>query len=347
MKINTHIFLLGLAFLIGNFNVQAGFAQQDLSIQPGDTILKKDSLPKSPALKDLKGGFKNLFVGSSLGDGISSQRLNPQAISFVQDYMTKNSKGLKKMKDWGRPYFDMMDGVLAQHGLPKELKYLSVIESHLKSNVVSWAGAVGPWQLMPATARMYGLKVNAQFDERTDYVKSTHAASRILLDLYSKYHDWLLVIAAYNGGAGNVNSAIRRSGSRDFWTLQHHLPNESKNHVKKFISTHYIMEGEGGITTLTKNETRDAEMNKTSPLTEAEMAASKTMIIGGRYNAFVITKYLEWDINNFNRYNPAFKSRSSAEGTFELRLPPEKMEIFLAKKYEILDESLQLLLKGK
>jgi len=78
-------------------------------------------------------------------------------------------------------------------------------------------------------------------------------------------------VAAYNCGPGNVDKAIRRSGSRDFWKLQYYLPTESMNHVKKFISTHYVFEGEGGITTVTKDETKDLIMQKISNLTEEEM----------------------------------------------------------------------------
>ena len=326
--------------LAGNANAE-GFQQGYTAAVLRDTIIKKDS---TPPLNDLKKGFKNLFVTSTLGPGINSQQLNPQAISFVQDYMTKHSRGLKKMKDWGRPYFDMMDGILTQHGLPRELKYLAVIESHLKAGAVSWVGAVGPWQFMPATARRYGLVVSHQYDERTDYLKSTHAASRMLKDLFKQYGDWLLVIAAYNGGPGNVNAAIRKTGSRDFWTLQYKLPDESKDHVKKFISTHYIMEGEGGVTTLTKTEMKDAMLNKPGNLSKEEMDNSKTLTIGGRYNANVIVKYLDMAIADFNRYNPGFANLSAANGNYELRLPKEKMDIFLAKKYEILNESIQLLL---
>lgn len=248
------------------------------------------------------------------------------------------------MKDWGRPYFDMMDAILTQQGLPKELKYLAVIESHLQSNAVSWAGAVGPWQLMPGTARMYGLKVTSQYDERTDYYKSTRVAARLLKDLYAKYGDWLLVIAAYNGGPGNVNAAIRRSGSRDFWTLQYRLPNESKDHVKKFISTHYIMEGEGGITTLTKTETRDARLSNGVVLSKEEMDNSATQAIGGRYNAGVIARHVEMTVAEFNRYNPGFQTLSSQNGSFELRLPADKMKIFLSKRNQILEESINALL---
>jgi len=78
------------------------------------------------------------------------------AVSFVQNYITRNKKGFLAMKEWAKPYLDMMDDVLTRHGLPKELKYLAVIESGLKYNAISWSGAVGPWALMPAAAKQYG-----------------------------------------------------------------------------------------------------------------------------------------------------------------------------------------------
>lgn len=332
-----HILFLVLVTFLSLFS--QAFPQQASSIIINDTIVRNDTL------NDLKKGFKNLFLNNVLANGVSARQLNPQAISFVQDYIGRHTKSLQKMKDWGRPYFDMMDAILTQHGVPKELKYLAVIESHLRSTSVSWAGAVGPWQFMPATARRYGLRVNRQYDERTDYLKSTQAASRMLKDLFRQYGDWLLVIAAYNGGPGNVDRAIRSSGSRDFWVLQHRLPAESKNHVKKFISTHYIMEGEGGITTLTKEEMKNALVNNPGVLSKEEMENSTTQTIGGRYNAAVIAKYTGMDLPDFNRYNPAFSSRSATNGSYELRLPADKMAIFQARKYEILEESMQLLLK--
>jgi membrane-bound lytic murein transglycosylase D len=341
MRLFGYILLSLITVILLAFPASAIGRQSAPNIIVTDTTLKKDSVP--PA-NDLKKGFKNLFVDNELGDGISSRQLNPMAITFVQDYMSKNSKGLMKMKDWGKPYFDMMDGILTQYGVPKELKYLAVIESGLRYNVISWAGAVGPWALMPGTARMYGMTVNRQFDERTDYIKSTHVAARLLKDLFAQYGDWLLVIAAYNGGPGNVNKAIRLSGSKDFWNLQHKLPNESKNHVKKFISTHYIMEGEGGITTLTKEEAKDALLNPSTNLSKAEMDSSKLQPVSGRYNSGVIVKYIASDIATFNRYNPGFDKAIANNGKYDLRLPNDKMDIFLAKKFEILNESIQILL---
>ena len=290
---------------------------------------------------DPKQGFKDLFVTPTLGNGIYSEELNSNAVQFVQDYIEKFGKTMEDMKSWGKPYFDMMDVILLQHGLPKELKYLAVIESHLKASIRSWAGAVGPWQFMPVTARTFGLRVGRSIDERTDYFKSTHAASRYLTNLFSIYGDWLLVIAAYNGGPGNVNYAIKRSGSKDFWALQNFLPAESRNHVKKFIATHYIMEGEGGITTATKDEAKNLLF---AAMSKEELNAYKAIQITGRYNSLIITKHITMDILAFNRMNPDFDKLIADNGNYELRLPSDKMDIFLAKKFDILNESMQLLL---
>lgn len=322
-------------------NAGTGSVQQPVT----DTsdIIKKDTLRNTPEA-DPKQGFKDLFVSTD-GNASAAAQLNPLAISFVEDYIEKFGKSMEDMKGWGKPYFDMMDAILEQHGLPKELKYLAVIESNLKPTVRSWAGAVGPWQFMPATGRNMGLKIGRKVDERMDFYKSTHAASRYLTSLFAMYGDWLLVIAAYNGGPGNVNAAIRKSGSHDFWSLQNFLPAESRKHVKKFIATHYIMEGEGGITTLTKNEVADwisGASNGTIP-SEAILNA-KTQSITGRYNAAVITKHITMELAAFKKINPNFDNEIASKGKYELRLPADKMEIFLIKKTAILDESIQALL---
>jgi len=311
-----------------------------------DTAIVADSL-QPVATNDPRKAFKDLFVASPEKTESYSIQLNPRAISFVQDYMDQHTKRLEQMKAWGKPYFDLMDGILVAQGLPSELKYLAVVESNLKSSAFSWAGAVGPWQFMPATAKKMGLKVNQSRDERTDYNKSTNAAARYLKELFAIYDDWLLVIAAYNGGVGNVNSAIRRSHSRNFWDLQYYLPTESRNHVKKFIATHYIMEGNGGITTVTKDEADDAMLFPVAGkniLSQEELANSKMQTISGKYNSVIISKNILIDITSFNRYNPDFDKKIAVNGSFDLRLPADKMDIFNAKKFQILDESMKLLL---
>jgi membrane-bound lytic murein transglycosylase D len=329
-------------FLSGNAHAETPVDPQP-SLPKIDTLHEKlDSLGNPlPALNDPKAAFKDLFITETDNDGVTMEELNPMAVSFVEDYMGKFGKKMDEVKTNGKPYFDMMDEVLVQHGLPKELKYIAVIESFLKTNARSGAGAVGPWQFMPATARNMGLRVSSKVDERRDLVKSTHAASRYLTSLYGIYGDWLLVIAAYNGGPGNVDAAIRRSGSRDFWKLQQFLPLESRNHVKKFIATHYMMEGVGGVTTLTKSENAARLLSDTA---RTLISDAKLQSITGRYNSLIITKYIAMNLVDFNKLNPGFEKAIASNGKYELQLPASKMDIFLTRKFDILNESLQLLL---
>ncbi len=305
-----------------------------------------DSTVKDEILSDPKEGFKDLFENGATKSSINTAKLNPLAVNFVQDYVQQHSSTLNKMKNWGKPYFDLMSDILTKHGLPAELKYLSVIESQLKAFAVSWAGAVGPWQFMPATARQLGLRIGTYEDERTDFYKSTHAAARYLTQLYSQFGDWLLVIAAYNGGPGNVYSAIRKSGSRNFWNLQYYLPEESRNHVKRFIATHYIMEGQGSVATLTKGE-RDKLLLK-GPSVPANPNISVIEINGGsKYKSVVIASYMQMDISEFNRLNPNFDrllSNTDTESSVALRLPKDKVLLFQANKMQILEQSMRAML---
>jgi len=366
MKKLYTIFILQLLFL----SVKAGtfMAIQQTPVIPDTSIVNDPEeqeiiaeviKTKAPPEKEkiqyfsqvTKYGFKNLFAKYNYNPALPySSQVNPNAESYMQDYLKAHTNSLTQMKSWGQPYFNLIDNILSQYGLPRELKYLAVIESNLNTGATSWVGAGGPWQFMPYTARDYGLVVNNVLDERRDYYKSTHAAARYLLTLYSQMKDWLLVIAAYNGGPGRVYSAIKQSGSRDFWSLQYYLPAESRNHVKKFIATHYIMEGTGGVTTTSNSagmygygggvNSFDAKPN----LTEEELAAAATQSITGKYNSLVITKNLTMDIVSFNRYNPDFDNMMSINGNYDLRLPADKMQIFLANKYVILNECVQLLL---
>lgn len=181
-------------------------------------------------------------------------QLNARAVPFVENYLKTNNEALQKVKQRSAPYFKIIESVLRQNELPVELKYLAVVESELKAKARSRVGAVGPWQLMPSTARWLGLKVSGKHDERTHYYKSSVAAAKYLKSLYAEFGDWLLVIAAYNGGSGTVQKAIKKSGSKNFWYLQYHLPAETRGHVKRFIGAHYYFEAEGSETTLTKTE---------------------------------------------------------------------------------------------
>ncbi len=334
---------LMISFMLAAFSLNTTYAKD---LPPTDTTTEKKDTLVSVSPVDPKDGFKDLYVPVAQTGAVSMAQLNPMAISFVEDYIDKQGDRMEELKITGKPYFDKMDDILVRNGLPTQLKYLAVIESFLQFNARSWAGAVGPWQFMPTTARNMGLKVSKKVDERRDLLKSTQAACKYLTTLFGLYGDWLLVIAAYNGGPGTVNNAIKKSGSRDFWELQRYLPLESRNHVKKFIATHYIMEGVGGITTLTKAEASNALLTTADKpaIDKTLLANSKSQSITGRYLASVIAKHVTMDVAEFHKYNPDFDKLIAANGKYELRLPNDKMDIFLTKKFDILGESVEILL---
>lgn len=297
-----------------------------------------------------KYGFKDLFQFYTYNAAMPySSQVNPYAESYMSDYLKSHTKYLQNLQETATPYFNLIDGILSQYGLPRELKYLAVIESNLKSGALSHAGALGPWQFMSYTAREYGLQVNNWADDRTDYVKSTHAAARYLLSLYKDLKDWLLVIAAYNGGPGRVYGAMRKSGSKNFWKLQYNLPEESRNHVKKFIATHYIMEAQnakkGQFEPFNYNSISGTNPSPEALLSDSEKESLTETPLSGRYKAAVIVRNIQMDAASFERYNPQFDNTIATGATVNMKLPKDKMALFQEKKYEILQQCIDEILK--
>lgn len=278
--------------------------------------------------------------------------LNPRVKSFASSYIHHEMTDLTRMKTWAKPIFKLMDGILADYGLPTQLKYLAVIESSLQRNMHMSSGATGPWQLMHDEGIRYGLIKNGH-DYRTDYAKSTEAAAKLLTSLHNHYHDWLLTIAAYNAGIGRVDKAIDEAGSTDFWKVQYYLPTETRNHVKKFISTHYFFEGSGGITTMSAKETKkykdnlgdNSDDDATTGVDEVELTASNDVVrIRGLYNEDAICKVLDINQTVFEKQNPDF-NKTIADGKFyDLHLPQDKVKEFISKKDLVLQQSFNQLL---
>lgn len=138
-------------------------------------------------------------------------------------------------------YFSTFEEALIRHGLPTDLKYMTIVESALDPKATSPVGAKGLWQFMSSTGKRYGLRISKYVDERSDPYMSSDAAARFLTDLHDRYDDWLLSIAAYNCGPGRVNKALRYSKQKDYWNITGYLPRETRNYVPSFMAVAYTM----------------------------------------------------------------------------------------------------------
>lgn len=140
-------------------------------------------------------------------------------------------------------YFPVFEEILDKNGLPTELKYVSIIESALNPNAVSWCGATGLWQFMPYTGKNMGMKISYSVDERKSILTSTQKACEYFKNSYGMFDDWLLAIASYNCGPGNVQKALRRAGGgeKSFWEVMRYLPKETRNYIPKFIAMTYVL----------------------------------------------------------------------------------------------------------
>lgn len=215
--------------MLSSWYVQNAFLLDSTELAEADTL--KQTLPDSVYIQRLQ----------SMQSAVSLS-YNNTVKNFIAMYTVRKPKQVAVMLGLANYYFPMFEEALAKYGLPMELKYLPIIESALNPGANSVASAVGLWQFMYGTGKMYKLEISTFVDERRDPLKATDAAVRYLRDLYNIYNDWHLVIAAYNCGPGNVNKAIKRSGNaRDYWKIYYKLPKETRGYVPAFIAANYVM----------------------------------------------------------------------------------------------------------
>lgn len=243
---------------------------------------------------------------------------------FIDMYATRLRQKVAFMLSANNFYMPIFEEALDLNDLPLELKYLPVIESALNPMAVSSQGAVGLWQFMLRTGQLYGLTINSLVDERRDPIKSTRAAARYLKDLYDIYHDWNLVLAAYNCGPGTINKAIRRAGGEtDFWKIYNYLPNETRGYVPAFIAANYIMN-------------YYCEHN-ISPMEMRMPEGSDTIHITRNLNLNQVADVCKINIDELRALNPEFKKDIIPVSTepYALRLPNSMISSFIEKEDSI------------
>jgi len=164
-----------------------------------------------------------------------------ESVQRYIDVYAGRKEMMGKMLGLSEYYFPIFENALKAFSVPAELKYLPIIESSMNSHAISRVGATGLWQFMFTTAKGYGLNMDNYVDERKDPIQASYAAAKYFKDAYAELGDWLLAIAAYNCGTGNVNRAIAKANSRDFWAIRPFLPMETRNYVPAFIAAIYVM----------------------------------------------------------------------------------------------------------
>src|SRR3546814_386429 len=219
-------------------------------------------------------------------------------------------------------YFPIFEQALKERGLPLELKYLSVVESALNPMAVSRVGATGLWQFMYTTAKEYELQMNSYVDERRDPVAASRAAADYLSNMYGRYGDWLLAIASYNCGPGNVDRAIYKAGGKlDFWAIQPYLPGETRNYVPTYIAVTYIM-----------NYAKEHEIYPDAP----ELALEPVPVQVDKYVSLSsLSRTLDMDKEQLYLINPKYRRRivnGSGARPQTVWLPPVKAELYASLK---------------
>ncbi len=214
---------------------------------------------------------------------------------YINLYTIRKRNLSSKILAWSKYYFPMFEEALDRANMPLELKYLAVIESALNPMATSPVGAAGMWQFMAPTGRMYGLRTTAIYDERRDVQKSTEAAIKYLRNSYRIYGDWLLVIASYNCGPGNVNKAIRKAGGvKNFWAVQKYLPGETRGYVPAFIAAAYMM-NYASEHNLYPAENMNIEFH------------TDTIHVDASYNLSLLANSLDMTLEELLAYNPALR----------------------------------------
>jgi len=254
---------------------------------------------------------------------------SPQVKNLISKYTSNNyNPYMCRMMGLGQYYFPMFDRIMDEVGVPRELKYLSVVESSLNPRDISSAGATGLWQLMYYEAKTYNLTVDSYTDQRMDPIASSYAIAKILKEAYDEYGDWLLAIASYNGGKGAVGRAIQRSGKDKptFWDIAPYLTQQTQNYIPKFIAMTYAM--------------KYAEENDINAADTELSLRTQALDINKRISLNQIAAALDVSKETLRALNPSFKKNilnGTEEAPLRLVLPVLDKKIATEELYAALN----------
>jgi membrane-bound lytic murein transglycosylase D len=212
---------------------QIGFRDQKFEPSPLDDLSK---LVLTDREKEVSG--EDLLALEQAQKNVNfSFTLNPLIQQYINYYQGRNRATMENGLRRSGQFMKLARKIFAEEGVPLDITWLGQVESAWKTKAVSWASASGLWQFIPSTGRMYQLRQNAYIDERNSIEQATRASARHLKDLAKRYNgNWELAMAAYNTGAGNVDRAIARAGSANFWMIYPYIAQETRNYVPNILA---------------------------------------------------------------------------------------------------------------
>ncbi len=235
--------------------------------------------------------------------------LNDQVLSWVHSFTTDKSGFVEGALARSTQYMPMIRQVFAEEGVPQDLAYLAVIESGFKNTARSRAKAVGMWQFIRSTGRIFGLNGNAWVEERRDPVKATRAAARYLKKLYEREGDWYLALVGYNAGPLTTDRAAQGLGTRNYWDMarSRFLRNETKQYVPKLCAA--ILVG------------RFPERYGLK-LVQMRPYAYETVEVDKMTSLAVLARHAGASVDLLKELNPELLRASTPPGRYLLRVPP-------------------------
>jgi membrane-bound lytic murein transglycosylase D len=312
-RITFILFIVSIVFI---FPIQAFPSEGISSDSVADTIIP-------PQLKPPSEDVAQLDDVSDDSDYVKPYDipmiLNDSVESHLEYFKTRGHDIFQLWLNRSARYIPVMKKIFREKNLPEDLVYVAMIESGFNPYAVSWCRAVGAWQFMPATGKLYGLKINWWIDERRDPIKSTNAAAEHLKDLHNLFESWPLALASYNAGAGKVQRAVLRTRSDDFWDLKasRYIKPETKNYIPKFMAA----------TIIAKNPEAYG-----FTLTDVEPFKYDEVVIEESTDLRLIARCAECSYQDIKDLNPEIKRWVTPPqyDNYTLRIPFGKKETFLA-----------------
>jgi membrane-bound lytic murein transglycosylase D len=293
---------------------QIGFRDQKFEPSPLDDLSK---LVLTDREKEVSG--EDLLALEQAQKNVNfSFTLNPLIQQYINYYQGRNRATMENGLRRSGQFMKLARRIFAEEGVPLDITWLGQVESAWKTKAVSWASASGLWQFIPSTGRMYQLRQNAYIDERNSIEQATRASARHLKDLAKRYNgNWELAMAAYNTGAGNVDRAIARAGSANFWMIYPYIAQETRNYVPNILAVILIAKNpeKYGFKGIKPDAPWSYDVVQVPTATSLQLVADAT----------------DSNIDYIRNLNPELKRDTTPRGdTYNVRIPAGRAKQFAA-----------------